>query len=87
LLAPGGPTAIEINPSAAYVPESAVLIADRVSAYVVACTIDGSACDVFGDTEGQDSEYLDVLFAPVTTPTPDTTTTTISTTTTTLPSN
>jgi hypothetical protein len=87
LLSPGGPTAIEINPSAAYVPESAVLIADRVSAYVVACTIDGSACDVFGDTEGQDSEYLDVLFAPVTTPTPDTTTTTISTTTTTLPSN
>lgn len=87
LLSPGGPTAIELNPSAAYVPESAVLIADRVSAYVVACTIDGSACDVFGDTEGQDSEYLDVLFAPVTTPTPDTTTTTISTTTTTLPSN
>jgi DNA-binding beta-propeller fold protein YncE len=87
LLAPGGPTAVEINPSAAYVPESAVLIADRVSSYVVACTIDGAACDVFGDTEGQDSEYLDVLFAPVTTPTPDTTTTTISTTTTTLPSN
>jgi hypothetical protein len=85
LLSPGGPTAIELNPSAAYVPESAVLIADRVSSYVVACTIDGSACDVFGDTEEQDSEYLDLLFAPVTTPTPDTTTT--STTTTTLPAD
>lgn len=88
LLSPGGPTAIEINPSAGYVPESAVLIADRVSGYVVACTIDGSACDVFGETEGQDSEYLDLLFAPVVTPTPDTTTTlpgSTTTTTTTLP--
>jgi hypothetical protein len=82
LLAPGGPTAIEVNPSAAYVTDSAVLVADRVSSYVVACTIDGSACDVFGDTEGQDSEYLDLLFAPVVTPTPDTTTTTSTTTTT-----
>ena len=62
-----------------------MLIADRVSSYVVACTIDGAACDVFGDTEGQDSEYLDILFAPVVTPTPDTTTST--TTTTTLPAN
>lgn len=85
LLAPGGPTAIEVNPSAAYVAESAVLIADRGSSYIVACTIDGGSCDVFGDTEGQDSEYLDILFAPVTTPTPDTTTST--TTTTTLPAN
>lgn len=84
LLAPGGPTAVEINPSAAYAPQSAVLIADRVSAYIVACTIDGSTCDVFGESEGQDSEYLDLLFAPVVTPTPDTTTTS-STTTTTLP--
>jgi hypothetical protein len=82
LLAPGGPTAIEINPSAAYVPGSAVLIADRVSSHVVACTVDGSACQVFGDTEDQDSEYLDLLFAPVVTPTPDTTTTTSTTTTT-----
>jgi hypothetical protein len=85
LLAPGGPTAIQINPSAAYVPASAVLIADRVSGYVVACTIDGASCDVFGETEGQDSEYLDLLFAPVVTPTPDTTTTTSSTTTTLTP--
>ena len=85
LLAPGGPTAIQINPSAAYVPASAVLIADRVSSYVVACTIDGATCDVFGDTEGQDSEYLDLLFAPVVTPTPDTTTTTSTTTTTLTP--
>jgi hypothetical protein len=79
LLAPGGPTAIDVNPSAGFVPASAVVVADRSSAYVVACTVDGAACEVFGATENLASDYLDVFFAPAETPTPDTTTTTSTT--------
>lgn len=83
LLAAGGPTAVAVNPSAEFEPDSAVLIADRTNEYVIACTSDGATCEVFGDTAGLDSGYVDVFFAPPETPIPDTTTT--STTTTTLP--
>lgn len=79
LLANGGPTAVEVNPSAAFVPASAVVVADRTSEYVVACTATGTSCGVFGDTEGLDSQYLDVFFAPPGAPIPDTTTTTTTT--------
>ncbi len=80
LLAVNGPTAIDVNPSAAFVPESAVVVADAVNNQVVACAADGSGCTAFGETAGLTSAYLDVFFAPPVTPTPDTTTTTTSTT-------
>jgi len=82
-LAVNGPTAIAVNPAASFVPSSAVLVADKVNEYVVACAADGTGCSAFGETSGNGSQYLDIFFTPPTTPTPDTTTT--STTSTTLP--
>jgi hypothetical protein len=83
LLALNGPTAIEVNPSAAYQPDAAVLVSDQINENVVACAGDGTGCAVFGETEGLASQYLDIFFTPPVTPTPDTTST--STTSTTLP--
>lgn len=81
LLPAGSPSAIVVNPSSEHT-DNDVIIADPVNERVIACDSDGNDCSVFGDTEGQDSTYTDVFFAPGTAPT--TTTSTSTTTTTTL---
>jgi len=82
LLEPGGPTAVAVNPAVSAV-DARVLVADAVAKAVVACSLDGSSCSVFGDTVGLDSAYADLFFAPPELPTTTTTTIPVSSTTTT----
>jgi hypothetical protein len=63
LLAGGSPSAVTVNP-AADATDADVLVADPVNKQVVACSSDGSACSVFGDTKDLDSQYLDLTFSP-----------------------
>lgn len=78
LLAAGSPSGIAVSPSAPYT-DNDVMIADPVGQRVITCSSDGDDCSTFGETEGADSDFSDVFFAPFATPT---TTTTSSTTTT-----
>jgi len=82
LLAAGSPSAIAVNPSQDDTTND-VMIADPVGNRVIACNSTGNNCGTFGDTANLDSDYLDVFFAPTSTPT----TTTSSTTSTTLEDN
>jgi hypothetical protein len=82
LLSTGSPSAIAVNPSSEFT-DNDVLVADPVNDRVIACRANGSDCEVFGETEDLDSQYLDIFFSPAAPPT--TTTSTSTTTTTTLP--
>jgi len=89
LLAGTIPTAIAINPAPSMPTDAEVLITDAGGRRVMGCSADGTSCTEFGQTRGQSSSYVDLFFAPTTSPT--TTTTTLpdigsSTTTTSLPS-
>ncbi len=81
LLAGGGPSAVAGNPSYAFSAASsaAVLLADAVNGWVVACNEAATSCQVFGDTATLISDFNDLFYAPPETPT---TTSTSSTTTT-----
>jgi hypothetical protein len=85
VLQPGGPTSIALNPASGVEGvEADVVIADAVANAVIACNSAATACSVFGDTQGLDSAYRDVAFAPFELPEPEPppeiTTTTTSTT-------
>lgn len=87
LLAAGGPTSVATNPSYAQAAASQalVLVADSINGHVVACDASGASCAVFGETASQNSNYLDLFFAPPQTPTTTTVSSTTTSTTTTLP--
>ena len=81
LLAGGGPSAVAGNPSYAFsgASSAAVLLADAVNGWVVACNEAATSCQVFGDTDTLSSDFSDLFYGPTETPT---TTSTSSTTTT-----
>jgi hypothetical protein len=83
LLAGGGPSAVAGNPSYAFSAASsaAVLLADAVKGWVVACNEAATSCQVFGDTDTLSSDFSDLFYAPAETPTTTSTSTTSTSTT------
>lgn len=76
LLPPVSPSAVAINPSYE-TTDADVLVSDPVHGRVISCDLSGHTCEVFGETDQQESDFADLVFSPVSAPTTSTTTTTL----------
>jgi len=74
LLAGRIPSAIALNPAPSAPVDAAVLVTDAAGRAVIGCSSDGTSCSEFGQTQGQPSPYVDLFFAPTTSPSTTTTT-------------